>query len=131
MAAAAAGGVADSLRGLLTGRGSAASSERLLERHGAQLRRHSPRGGGGRTLLLVGRSCVTWWRRLGVAPALQFLAWWSSSLLCRSSCGLVEVVVPRLQLFDQSDVFGGVLVAEGMGGGRRFKSGGRGSSHRW
>ena len=43
---------------------------------------------------------------------------------CRSSCGLVEVVVPRLQLFDQRDVLGGVLVAEGRGGGRRFLSGG-------
>ena len=49
MAAAVAGGVAVGLRGLLTGRGSAASSGAdRRARHGAQLRRHSPRGGGGR-----------------------------------------------------------------------------------
>ena len=73
MAAAAAGGMAVGLRGLLTGRGSAASSGAdRRARHGVQLLRHSPRGGGG-----------------------------------------------RLQLFDQRDVFGGVLVAEGKGGGRR------------
>ena len=65
VAAAVAGGVAVGLRGLLTGLGSAPSSGAdRRARHGAQLRRHSPRGGGG-----------------------------------------------RLQLFDQRDVFGGVLVA--------------------
>ena len=62
------------------------------------------RGGGGWGWRL---RCSSW-------------TWWSSSLLCRSSCGLVEVVVPGLQLFDQRDVLGGVLVAEGRGGGRRF-----------
>ena len=69
-----ADGVAVGLRGLLTGRGSAASSGAdCRARHGVQLLRHSPRGDGG-----------------------------------------------RLQLFDQRDVFGGVLVAEGRvaaGGG--------------
>ena len=87
MASAVADGVAVGLRGLLTGRGSAASSGAdCRARHGSQLLRHSPRGDGG-----------------------------------------------RLQLFDQRDVFGGVLVAEGRvaaGGGVCFKPGGRSSSHR-
>ena len=70
---------------------------------------------------LVGRSWVTWRRRLGVAPAVPFL-------------GLV-VVVPVVQVVLRAggsgrflaaalrpvvDVLGGMLVAEGLGGGRRF-----------
>ena len=70
---------------------------------------------------LVGRSWVTWWRRLGVASAVQFL-------------GLM-VVVPVVQVVLRTggkwsfpvavhrqvvDVLSGVLAAEGGGGGRRF-----------
>ena len=54
-----------------------------------------------------------------MAPAVQFL-----DLVV--VVPVVQVVLraggsgPRLQLFDQRDVLGGVLVAEGRGGGRRF-----------
>ena len=70
MAAAVADGVAVGLRGLLTGRSSAASSGAdRRARPGAQLLRHSPRGDGGWLQLFDQRDvlAVCWWRRARVA----------------------------------------------------------------
>ena len=70
---------------------------------------------------LVGRSWVTWWRRLGVASCGAVLGLGGRRPCCADRpADRWKWSFQVLQFIDKCDVLGGVLAAEGGGGGRRF-----------